>query len=190
MSAQVIRVPEERIASQASQHHEGDKSVARQFATYAKCKPGKWLVCAQLLGDPGVREDGCHGQCAGQVRFSQSHFTLREVCLPFALEQGRATRILSGPGIQVSVFAPAYWCCSLHTARGMFAVCFGTGTCHKNIQRSRNTILSLFIPVVFFKCSRKFCRMQSIHSQSLYIRVYFTIRHWTTCFDLYILGHH
>ena len=27
-------------------------------------------------------------------------------------------------------------------------------------------------------CSRKFCRMQSIHSQSLYIRVYFTICHY------------
>jgi len=39
--------------------------------------------------------------------------TLREVCLLFALEQVQATRIFSGPGIQVSGFAPAYWFCSL-----------------------------------------------------------------------------
>ena len=37
MSAQVIRVPEEGVASQASQHHEGDKSVTRQSATHAEC---------------------------------------------------------------------------------------------------------------------------------------------------------
>jgi len=33
---------------------------------------------------------------------------------------------------------------------------------------------------------RKFCRMQSIHSQSLYIRVYLLYVTWTTCFDLSI----
>jgi len=46
-------------------------------------------------------------------------------------------------------------------------------------------------------CKRKsdalgiLCRMQSIHSQSLYIRVYFTICHLDYMFrPLYILGHH
>ena len=57
MSAQVVCVPEERIASQAGKHHERDKSVARQLAAHAERQPGQRLVCAQLFGDPGVRED-------------------------------------------------------------------------------------------------------------------------------------
>ena len=44
---------------------------------------------------------------------------------------------------------------------------------------------SLFIPAVFFRCSRKLCRRQSIHScffMWLYNSLFVT---WTTCFDLY-----
>jgi len=48
---------------------------------------------------------------------------------------------------------------------------------NQKISKVQPTIFSLLIPAVFFKCCRKFCRMQSIHSQSLYIRVYVTICH-------------
>ena len=52
-------------------------------------------------------------------------------------------------------------------------------------------ILKTGSPAVFFKCSRKFCRMQSIHSQSLYIRVYYSYSWMTpwpafTIFSLFI----
>jgi len=34
-------------------------------------------------------------------------------------------------------------------------------------------------------CSRKFCRMQSIHGQSIYVYILLYVT-WTTCFDLSI----
>jgi len=45
-----------------------------------------------------------------------------------------------------------------------------------NVYSLPNIIFSLFILAVFFKCFRKFCRMQSIHSQSLlYVYIYYML---------------
>jgi hypothetical protein len=49
--------------------------------------------------------------------------------------------------------------------------------------KKESLVFSLFIPAVFFRCFRKYCRFQSIHSQ-FYVSIYLLYVTRTTCFGL------